>query len=250
MQCSLSVTVTAVALLALSGGTAGAGFSDLAPEPPAAASAAPAMPTSNLSPRKERRSASHRLKRPKVSHRAAVLNAQIDPVVDPNWYLSDPTLRRGDMVVLENKVLVYDGRAEKGPHMRTQFADLRSSTVIPDETKKLVMQMTGLKSSPEIPEAPPVLATANNLGEAAGTAEAVKASAAKRATKPASSRKQHRITVRTFAEVYLQRARSYLHRKRMAYAARQTYRRGDYPVQLYYSRPAYAPAPTTPFWGW
>jgi hypothetical protein len=61
-----------------------------------------------------RRSASHRLKRPKVSHRAAVLNAQIDPVLDPNWYLNDPTLRRGDMVVLENKVLVYDGPAEKG----------------------------------------------------------------------------------------------------------------------------------------
>jgi len=179
-----------------------------------------------------------------------VLNAQIDPVLDPNWYLSDPTLRRGDMVVLEDKVLVYDGPAEKGPHMRTQFADLRSSTVVPNETKKLVIEMTGLKSSSETSETPREVAAADNLGAVGDPAASAKANAAKGGVKPASPRKPNRITVRTFAEVYPQRTRSYLHRKRVAYAARQTYLRRDYRVQTYYSRPAYAPPSMRPFWEW
>jgi hypothetical protein len=252
MQCSLSLTITAIALLALSGGTAGAGFSDLAPEPQVAAPGAPAVATSNPSPRKGRRSASHRLKRPKVSYRAAVLNAQIDPAMDPNWYLSDPTLRRGDMVVLENKVLVYDGPPETGPHMRARFADLQSSAVVSNETKKLVIQMTGLRSSSEPSQPPPdaVAVAKGDVGQAGESgADAPTASAAKRAVKPASSRK-HGITVRTFAEAHPQRTRSYLHRKRVAYAARQTYRRRDYPAETYYSRPAYAPPSMTPFWEW
>ncbi|MGX5734216.1 hypothetical protein [Bosea thiooxidans] len=35
---------------------------------------------------------------------------KLDPSTDPHWYLKDPTLRRGDIVVTQNGVLVYQGR--------------------------------------------------------------------------------------------------------------------------------------------
>lgn len=35
---------------------------------------------------------------------------KLDPQTDRNWYLKDPTLRRGDIVVTANGVLVYQGR--------------------------------------------------------------------------------------------------------------------------------------------
>jgi hypothetical protein len=35
---------------------------------------------------------------------------QLDPATDPSWYLKDPTLRRGDIVVTANGVMVYQGR--------------------------------------------------------------------------------------------------------------------------------------------
>jgi hypothetical protein len=35
---------------------------------------------------------------------------QLDPQTDRNWYLKDPTLRRGDIVVTASGVLVYQGR--------------------------------------------------------------------------------------------------------------------------------------------
>ncbi|MCA0417364.1 MAG: hypothetical protein LCH80_01350 [Proteobacteria bacterium] len=35
---------------------------------------------------------------------------QLDPQADKQWYLKDPTLRRGDIVVTTRGVLVYQGR--------------------------------------------------------------------------------------------------------------------------------------------
>lgn len=35
---------------------------------------------------------------------------KLDPQRDPDWYLKDPTLRRGDVVVTARGVLVYQGR--------------------------------------------------------------------------------------------------------------------------------------------
>lgn len=35
---------------------------------------------------------------------------KLDPQRDPGWYLKDPTLRRGDVVVTAHGVLVYQGR--------------------------------------------------------------------------------------------------------------------------------------------
>jgi hypothetical protein len=245
---SLYFSTTALALLALLG-TVGASFSDPALEPQADGPVASAAQDANSPREMRRRSARRKSTRPKVSHRAAVLNAQIDPVLDPNWYLNDPTLRRGDMVVLEKEVLVYDGPARKGPHMRTEFAELRSSTVLPSETIKLVIQMTGLVSSSEPAQAVIEAATADHAAtKPRPNADEPRTSPAKGAVKAASA-KPHRVTVRTFAEA-LPRHQSYAHRKRVADAARHTYLRGEYRPASYYSRPAYAPAPSTPFWDW
>lgn len=48
---------------------------------------------------------------------------QLDPATDPNWYLADPTLRRGDIVVTNRGVLVYQGR-DSDALRRSDFAAL------------------------------------------------------------------------------------------------------------------------------
>jgi hypothetical protein len=52
---------------------------------------------------------------------------QLDPATDPNWYLADPTLRRGDIVVTNRGVLVYQGR-DSDVLRRSDFASLGSGT--------------------------------------------------------------------------------------------------------------------------
>lgn len=51
-----------------------------------------------------------RAKAPEVSSKPKPPVVQLDPSSDPNWYLKDPTLRRGDIVVTAAGVLVYQGR--------------------------------------------------------------------------------------------------------------------------------------------
>jgi len=53
----------------------------------------------------------------------SVQTVKIDPVSDPSWYLRDPTLRRGDIVVTQRGVLVYKGRDSDALH-RGDFAEL------------------------------------------------------------------------------------------------------------------------------
>lgn len=47
---------------------------------------------------------------PEVSSKPKPPVVQLDPATDPQWYLKDPTLRRGDIVVTANGVMVYQGR--------------------------------------------------------------------------------------------------------------------------------------------
>lgn len=51
---------------------------------------------------------------------------QLDPATDPDWYLADPTLRRGDIVVTNTGVLVYQGR-DSDVLRRGDFAALGNS---------------------------------------------------------------------------------------------------------------------------
>lgn len=56
------------------------------------------------------RRAAPRPRAPEVSSKPAPPVVQLDPTSDPHWYLKDPTLRRGDIVVTASGVLVYRGR--------------------------------------------------------------------------------------------------------------------------------------------
>lgn len=51
-----------------------------------------------------------RQRSPEVSSKPTPPVVKLDPAVDPHWYLKDPTLRRGDIVVTASGVLVYRGR--------------------------------------------------------------------------------------------------------------------------------------------
>lgn len=54
--------------------------------------------------------------------RPPVLITPMDPVKDPDWFLSDPTLRKGDVVVLPGRVVVFNGN--RGERRRSDFEDL------------------------------------------------------------------------------------------------------------------------------
>jgi hypothetical protein len=52
-----------------------------------------------------------RARAPEVSSKPKPPVVQLDPQADKEWYLKDPTLRRGDIVVTAGGVLVYQGRS-------------------------------------------------------------------------------------------------------------------------------------------
>ena len=70
---------------------------------------------------KRRRASSPRY--PEVSSKPIPPIVELDPEKDPNWFLKDPTLRRGDIVVTRQGVLVYNGRHSDASR-RSDFASL------------------------------------------------------------------------------------------------------------------------------
>ncbi len=60
---------------------------------------------------------------PEASTKPKAPVVQLDPATDPSWYLKDPTLRRGDIVVTANGVMVYQGRGSD-MNRREDFASL------------------------------------------------------------------------------------------------------------------------------
>lgn len=64
----------------------------------------------------------------------------LDPAKDPHWYLKDHTLRRGDIVVLPNRVLVMRGQASD---LRpSSFEDIRSSKGISSRERNRILAIT------------------------------------------------------------------------------------------------------------
>ena len=72
-----------------------------------------------------------------------VATASMDPVKNPDWYLDDPTLRRGDILVLKGEVLVFEGTGT-GRHRREEFASLAESK-LPAADKQKLREMAGLQ---------------------------------------------------------------------------------------------------------
>lgn len=90
--------------------------------------------------------------RPKKAHvreegpaKPRVLARAIDPVKNPNWYLEDPTLRRGDVVVLKGQILVYDGGRNAGS--RDAFTALKDSRILSKGERDRIQQMAGGRNS-------------------------------------------------------------------------------------------------------
>lgn len=70
----------------------------------------------------------------------AKLSTPINPKEHPDWYLTDPTLRRGDVLVLPNKVLVYSGG--RGPRQLADFDELGSSRLISARERARIKGLT------------------------------------------------------------------------------------------------------------
>jgi hypothetical protein len=66
---------------------------------------------------------------------APVNAAALNPATNPNWYLEDPTLKLGDIVVLKGEVLVFEGG--RLPYTRADFSSLSESRLSKSDRDKL-----------------------------------------------------------------------------------------------------------------
>ena len=72
-----------------------------------------------------------------AADRKVVRQIPIDPVKNPQWYLDDPTMRRGDIVVLKGRVLVYEGTH----HAPEDFTILNKSRLVSAREKERISRM-------------------------------------------------------------------------------------------------------------
>jgi hypothetical protein len=81
----------------------------------------------------------HRRLRALASKPKPVL-VKLDPATDPTWYLRDPTLRRGDIVVLKTGVVVFDGAA-KAEHTAEDFTALGRTPLLSAARRQEIAEM-------------------------------------------------------------------------------------------------------------
>lgn len=62
---------------------------------------------------------------------------KVDPETEPYWFLRDPTLRRGDIVVTQSGALVFEGPRES-EHAAADFVMLERSRLVPKSVKQRV----------------------------------------------------------------------------------------------------------------
>lgn len=65
-----------------------------------------------------------------VSTKPAEPAVKLDPASDAYWYLRDPTLRKGDIVVTRSGVVVFDGQRSSG-HETSDFTALEDTKRLP-----------------------------------------------------------------------------------------------------------------------
>lgn len=61
----------------------------------------------------------------------------LDPSTDKNWYLKDPTLRKGDIVVTANGPMVFQGRTGD-QHRKTAFVSLEKTGKLSRDERQIV----------------------------------------------------------------------------------------------------------------
>ncbi|MGE7470930.1 hypothetical protein ACQKLX_15910 [Bosea sp. NPDC003192] len=65
-----------------------------------------------------------------VNTKPAEPAVKLDPASDAYWYLRDPTLRKGDIVVTRSGVVVFDGQRASG-HETSDFTALEGTKRLP-----------------------------------------------------------------------------------------------------------------------
>ena len=75
------------------------------------------------------------------------LAVSLNPETNPDWFLQDPTLRAGDIVVLKGEVLVLQGG--RAPYSREDFATLAQSRLAAGEKRK-IRDMAGLQADTKV----------------------------------------------------------------------------------------------------
>ena len=95
-------------------------------------------------------------KKARAKKKAAVLTAPpvilqkstLDSSKDPHWYLKDETLRRGDLVVLPDRVLMFrDKKSARGPGA---FEDIRKSASLSKRERTRILAMTQIHVGPAL----------------------------------------------------------------------------------------------------
>lgn len=76
----------------------------------------------------------------------------IDPVANPDWHLIDPTLRRGNVLVLTDRVLVFTGGRIGAP---ASYVSLAETRLVSKTERTRIAEMTGRAVLP------PLLASKN-----------------------------------------------------------------------------------------
>ncbi|GBD47731.1 hypothetical protein [Methylopila sp. Yamaguchi] len=70
----------------------------------------------------------------------------IDPVANPDWHLMDPTLRRGDVLFLADRVVVFTGGRIGDP---SSYAPLESTHIVSSSERRALRQMAGRAAQDE-----------------------------------------------------------------------------------------------------
>lgn len=126
------------------------------PRPPAAIGD-PAAPAIKPKPQKAR----------PASTKPAEPAVKLDPASDAYWYLRDPTLRKGDIVVTRSGVVVFDGQ-RASDHLSSDFTTLEDTKRLPKAQREALETAAArgrayFTPSATAPVIPPALETRANL---------------------------------------------------------------------------------------
>lgn len=89
--------------------------------------------------KKARKTAAPQTERPPILQKST-----LDPSKDPHWYLKDETLRRGDIVVLPNRVLILrDGGGSLRP---AAFEDIKRTTSLSERERARIIAITEFRA--------------------------------------------------------------------------------------------------------
>lgn len=121
------------------------GWRDRTDIPRASAPAPHPVVTISLKPRKVARAKNRTPKAPPQLSPREMLARTIDPDKNPNWHLEDPTLRKGDILVLRDRVVVFTGGPLGAPK---SYVALSRTKLLTKQERLQVAAMTGRSAEP------------------------------------------------------------------------------------------------------